>query len=31
MQILGEADTFGHDALPGFSLSLPELFAALDA
>jgi Uma2 family endonuclease len=31
MQILGEADTFSHAALPGFSLSLPELFAALDA
>jgi len=31
MQILGEADVFSHEALPGFSLNLAELFAALDA
>jgi hypothetical protein len=28
--VLGDADTVTHDALPGFSLSVRELFAAAD-
>ncbi|HEY0614141.1 MAG TPA: Uma2 family endonuclease [Candidatus Elarobacter sp.] len=29
-RVLGDADTVTHDALPGFSLSVRELFAAAD-